>query len=119
MMTLSGTVNLTQISPGQGTDVGAATALPLPPMGNYFRVTGNTAITSMTPPGGASSRPYGMIVYLRFAGTPVLNQTSGNANEFKLAGSASINPITAGTVMGFIYGTESNGQWNEISRVVP
>ena len=65
--------NGAQIQWSKGADVVAATALPILTDGNYFDVTGTTAITSINATGGA-----GTLIKLHFDSTPIITHEATN-----------------------------------------
>lgn len=97
----------------QGADVASGTDLILG-SGNYFYVTGTTAIHGIVPVGWAA----GSVVILQFEGSVTVNHNGApdTADALLLAGAANFS-ATAGDILGLVR-DEAAGVWREVFRTV-
>lgn len=115
----SGNVTTTgHLTPGkrlkgkQGTDVASETDITLGD-GNYFHITGTTAINTIA----AAGWPSGSLVVLQFtASVTVAHAGAGDFDSILLAGAANFS-ATAGDTLTLIY-DGANGVWRECARAV-
>lgn len=90
----------------EGANLATAATITLGNDGNFFVVTGNVNVTSLT------TYQAGAIIFLRFTGTPTLVH---NATSFALAGSMDY-PCVGGELFSFL--SLGSGNWMEFSRNV-
>ena len=94
----------------QGADVASDANITLGD-GNYFQVTGTTAVDTISSTGW----PSGSVIVLQFTDSlTVRHGASGDFDPLALAGSANLS-ATAGDTLSLIYDAV-NGFWREISR---
>jgi hypothetical protein len=93
----------------KGTDIASANNATLTIDGNYFNVTGNTQINTLS----ATGVQAGTIITLQFNSNPVVkHNTAGTGAPFYLSGGVDYNP-SAGNTLTLVY---DGTYWREISR---
>jgi len=103
------TMTTKMIQGAQGTDIASANDATLTITGNYFDITGNTQINTLS----ATGIQAGTLIVLQFDSNPVVKHaTAGAGAQFQLAGAGDFS-ATAGDTLGVIF---DGTYWRECFR---